>query len=259
MRIKRLHFCLSLLPVFVILSLLIVTPIPVAANPSNADSFIWSNYRWRVSVGEGPHGTLLDQKNVWVDQAGILHLKISFDGQKWTCAQIESVDKFFYGTYTFYVDARIDRLDKNTVLGMWSWGGYATDGLDEIDIEVAKWGNDNYLPGNYSVYPPAEHPELNRQKESKTFPISLNGTYTTHQYIWTEKNITFGSFHGHTTNPANRLNEDAEFNFDRPDDYQMKIPQKPLNVLFNYWLFQNTPPTDTNNLEIKIVKFTYQK
>lgn len=46
-----------------------------------------------------------------------------------------------YGTYTFALASRVDTLDRNAVLGLFTWSGKEPCGQGEIDIEFARWGN----------------------------------------------------------------------------------------------------------------------
>jgi len=60
-------------------------------------------------------------------------------------------------------------MDKNVVLGLFNYSG--NDGFDEMDIEWARWGNENYPNCNFTVWPAKE----GFTNFSKTEEISLKG------------------------------------------------------------------------------------
>jgi hypothetical protein len=90
---------------------------------------------------------------VRLDAKGWLHLCIKKDLSTgdWVCPEITSVRKFGFGAYRFIVEGAIDHFDKNIVLGLFNYSG--NDGLDEMDIEIARWGNPAYPNLNYTIWP----------------------------------------------------------------------------------------------------------
>ena len=81
-------------------------------------------------------------EDVWVDRESRLHLKISKRNDRWYAVEIISEKDFGYGEYSFYLSSRVDLLDKNVVLGLFTWDDntFITDANSEIDIEFARWG-----------------------------------------------------------------------------------------------------------------------
>lgn len=83
-------------------------------------------------------------ENVSVDTSG-LHLAITKRAQTWYAAEVTLNESLGYGTYSFRTSSRLDQLDTNAVLGMFTY-----DYLDpaasyrELDIE--------YSPGS-AVWP----------------------------------------------------------------------------------------------------------
>ena len=69
----------------------------------------------------------------------------------WLCPEVTSLEKFGFGTYQFVVEGAIDHFDKNIVLGLFNYSG--NDGYDEMDIEIARWGNSSYPNLNYTIWP----------------------------------------------------------------------------------------------------------
>ena len=127
----------------------------------------WSGIDWFVKtslrsadsydrVGPGRNYFYDSSDNVWVDTSGKLHLKIVNINNKWTCSEISSAIRMGYGTYRFYVDSRLDNLDKYATFGLFTWSDFASvAGNREIDLEFTTWGDNSILPNNaqYVVQP----------------------------------------------------------------------------------------------------------
>ena len=125
-----------------------------AQKPERTISF--SGYEWSVrntTEKQGPGPNYFSDSCVRLDAKGWLHLWIKKDLSTgdWVCPEITSVRKFGFGAYRFIVEGAIDHFDKNIVLGLFNYSG--NDGLDEMDIEIARWGNPAYPNLNYTIWP----------------------------------------------------------------------------------------------------------
>jgi hypothetical protein len=76
-----------------------------------------------------------------VDASGFLHLRISQQSEKWTCAEVIAPASLGYGTYSFVVNSSLAGFDPNVVLGLFTWSDQEAYAHREIDIEVAQWAN----------------------------------------------------------------------------------------------------------------------
>lgn len=212
----------------------------------------FSGYVWEVRSfdHEGPGPNNWSSDNVWVDQEGYLHLKITQQNGIWSCAELYSTSMGF-GEYEFYVINRIDLFDRNIVLGLFNYPtpSIGPDGTNEIDIEISRWGNSEYPNGNFTVFPAV--PGLHQ--DSHTFNFSLNGTYTTHRFVWTSKEVYFQSLYGHGNDQQNKI---ADWSY-KPKENSQYIPQQPLPIHINLWLFEGRPPTDLQEVEVIISKFKF--
>jgi len=116
----------------------------LAAASAKATTLRFSGYDWTVKAGNGlgPGPCNWSDSNAWVDSDGALHLKLTKVGGTWYCAEIESVQRFGFGEYQFWVEGAIDALDPNVVLGLFNYPPPAVgpDGTNEIDVELARWG-----------------------------------------------------------------------------------------------------------------------
>lgn len=217
----------------------------------------FSGYNWYVksatAVGPGPNNW--NPNNVWVDSQGKLHLTITYNTttNKWECAEIWSTTSLGFGKYEWFVEGRIDMLDKNVVLGLFNYppSTIGPDGTNEIDIEYSKWGDDAADIGNFGVYPAKLI--SNYSKWSMSFPVSLTGTYTTQRFTWSSSSIIFQSLHGWVTDDSNQIFSKTF----TPSKTKAKsyIPQKAEPIYMNLWLFRGNAPSNNTPVEVIISKF----
>lgn len=227
-----------------------------SAQQSAPKTLSFGGYAWEVrpSGKGGPGPNVWNPQNVWLDKAG-LHLKISRvrKGQKteWQCAELYTTQPLGFGTYQFQVIGPIDRLDRYVVLGLFDYPSpeVGPDGTNEIDIEFAHWGHADAPIGNYTIYPAAGKRGPN---DSHTFTFALKGDYTTHRFVRTAEKVSLQSLHGHRDDNNSEI---AGWVYD-PLDKRL-IPQAPLPVHINLWLFQGKAPDDGKEVSITIKKFTF--
>lgn len=195
---------------------------------------------WNVKSGYGNPGSnnwSNSENNVWVDDDGKLHLKIRKIGDTWHCSELISQQSFGYGEYKFYLNSNVEDLDKNIVVGLFTY----LDDLNEIDIEFSRWGSkNNKQVGKYVVQP----------DNSTNFTLNLNGSYSTHRFRWLPDKVSFQSWHGHDKNPTdNTLINEWEYT---GDDIPESSTEK---VHINFWLLGDSPPSDGEEAEIIIEDF----
>jgi hypothetical protein len=201
---------------------------------------------WIVREGpkSGPGPNEWSRSCAWVDDKGWLHLKILQHDGHWQCAEVTTKERLGFGRYQFQVIGPIDKLDKNVVLGLFPYPtpDVGPDGTNEIDIEFARWAIPTAPNGNFTVWPPTR----GRKQSSHTFEFLLDDTYTTHRIIWTPRTILFQSLRGHREDDQSEI---SRYSF-QPADYPDAIPQKPMPLHLNLWLFRGKPPSDGKEVEI---------
>jgi hypothetical protein len=163
-------------------------PAPVLPPPKKLS---FSGYEWTASTGPIFHAgsrNFFDPANVWTDERGALHLRISGSPGKWNAAELKLTRSLGYGTYRFQV-RDISHLEPSAVLTLITWDGVGTESnRRELDIELGRWGyldNDNvhyvvqpyYVPANFVTFraPP--------------------GSYT-HSFRWEPGQVTFSTVVG---------------------------------------------------------------
>lgn len=246
--------------------------------PLPIGSINFSGINWRVKtsgankMGPGPNYFSDSLKNVFVDNQGYLHLKITKDGNSWSCAEVISVPTFGYGTYVFTIDNNMADIDKNVVVGFFTWDSAAfyTQANSEVDIEFSKWGaaNDS-LTLTYSVQPvwfSNPVPYYERSQRPLIAKSKIKNT-ATHAFKWTDTLISWSSFEG-SNFPGN--NQFANWYFDNTNIPRVKIeggnqslpivipgPGGDTHARINLWLLNGLGPSDNNEVELVVKEFKF--
>lgn len=215
-------------------------------------TILFSGYEWEVrniTGTQGPGPNYFSGQSVWVDQKGVLHLYLHKDSLSgdWLCAEITSTENFGYGTYSFAVEAAINKFDKNIVLGLFNYSG--NDGYDEMDIEFGRWGNTSYPNLNYTVWPA----QRGLKNSSYTKEYKQESDYSNEQFKWSRDSVIFSTFNGNTIDSKNLA---ATYSCIQPP---ASISSLQMPVHINLWLFDGNPPDDHKPVEVLIHSFSFQK
>lgn len=214
----------------------------------------FSGYTWNVKsalnskAGPGPNYFSDDVSDVWVDGDGKLHLKIVYRDGKWFCTEVYNQASLGYGEYIFYLESKIQLLDKNIVIGFFTWDNNAPQyNYREIDIEFSKWGIANNQNSQFVVQPYSIQGNIYR------FDTILNDLYSTHKFCWKPDGIIFTSLYGHKSVPV--LPSDIINFWEYAGNYNPPPGQEKIDI--NFWLVNGNPPSDFNNAEIVVKKFEF--
>src|SRR5271155_5168368 len=113
---------------------------PVLPSPKILN---FSGYEWTTSTGPIFHAgsrNFFDPANVWTDESGALHLRISGSPGKWTAGELKLTRSLGYGTYRFQV-RDVSRLEPSALLTLIAWDGVGTESdRRELDVELGRWG-----------------------------------------------------------------------------------------------------------------------
>src|SRR6266702_7028491 len=93
---------------------------PVLPSPKILN---FSGYEWTTSTGPIFHAgsrNFFDPANVWTDESGALHLRISGSPGKWTAAELKLTRSLGYGTYRFQV-RDVSHLEPSALLTLITW------------------------------------------------------------------------------------------------------------------------------------------
>jgi len=225
-----------------------------------ARTISFANYTWEVKrrdfpAGPGPNYFSDSEKDVWVDGNG-LHLTIKNKDGVWYCTEVINQSALGYGAYRFQTNSRVDILDPNIVLGLFTWETVAySEAYHELDAEFARWGNKaNDTNAQFVVQPCSVCPGCG--DNCTRFLVSLNDTdkYVTVYIVWQPGQAEFRAYYGnHLWDPPA---SDLIHKWIKTDG----IPEPGnANARCNLWLFGGIAPTDGNAAEIVISDFAWQK
>src|SRR6201998_1851196 len=116
----------------------------------------FSGYEWTTSSGPIFHAgsrDFFDPANVWTDETGALHLRISGSPGMWNVAELKLARSLGYGTYRFQV-RDVSDLEPSAVLTLITWDGVGTEVTrHELDVELSRWGHLDNTNVDYVVQP----------------------------------------------------------------------------------------------------------
>lgn len=215
-------------------------------------SIDFAGYDWRVRSANdlqtpGPNYFSDAPDHVWLDASGQLHLRAapSADG-RWYCAEIESALSHGYGTYTFNVASRVDQLDPNVAVGLFTWSDDPADYHRELDIEFAAFGERSPRTGRYT-----RQPYTDPNNVYLFVPPATESS--AHSFTWSPSSVLFQSWTG-ATDPS-----DPEAHTDARHTFVGNVPSPGgEHVHMNIWLDAGLPPTDGQSVEIVISNFVFR-
>ena len=216
------------------------------ATPA-APTISWAGHTWRVTNGGMAGVAKGNPANVSIDSHGYVHLRIVKRDGVYTAAEMFSTDMMGYGTYQWWIQGKIDDMDKATVLGLFPYGPVrhiGKDAEDELDIEFSKWNNTlckGACNADFTFYPATGKIYLGPTE--RDFEINLNGgTLTTARLVWTPTSVT-GTIMSGLQPIGTTANVLKTWTF-TPTDPMARIPQQPMPTGMNLWCFKVLPSTD---------------
>lgn len=219
----------------------------------------FSGYTWNIksgaNLGPGKNNWSNSTDDVWIDDQGRLHLRIVKYEKKWYCTEIISQNYFGYGRFYFFLDSRVDQLDPNVVLGLFTYHDVNSNGIiepelgdGEIDIEFSRWGDPQAdFNTTYAVQPIPSDKSTREQ-----FLTQLNGSRSTHSFNWQAREVQFLSMHGLYKTPP-----DDSFIIYQKTIAHANVPgDAPERVHINFWIDTRYPASSP--LEVIINRFAYE-
>lgn len=213
---------------------------PAAPTPTVFQGSSWIVKASAEPVGPGPNYFSDDPENVWVDDAGRLHLRITYRDGQWRSAEVLLDRSLGYGTYRFDIASPVGSLDPNVVLGLFTWSDKRAFNNREIDIEIARWGSTTG-PTNagYAVQPAGRPGNTHRYIQPDTAP-------TSHEFTWEPKRLSFRS----TTNAGDTI---ASWTYTGRD-----VPRSgDERAHINLWLDGGRAPMSGTGVEVVLSSFTF--
>jgi hypothetical protein len=214
---------------------------PVLPSPKILN---FSGYEWTTSAGpifRAGSRNFFDPANVWTDERGALHLRISGGPGKWSAAEVKLTRSLGYGTYRFRL-RDVSHLEPSGLLTLIAWDGIGTESTRrELDVELGRWGylensNVNYVVQPY--YVPANFFSFRAPP----------GAYT-HSFRWEPGQVTFSTIAG-SGNTGDRVINRHVFTSGVPS------PEGKSVRIGLYVFYQGKIPLKSEN-EVIIDKFEY--
>jgi hypothetical protein len=212
----------------------------------------FSGYDWWVKssqdpVGPGPNYFSDSTNNVFVDEQGELHVRITNRSNQWQCAELVSARTFGFGNYRFELASQVDDFDPDIVLGLFTWSDDPAYADREIDIECSRWANASDTNNSQYVVQPYD---LVGHLARFDVPTSISNS--THWFKWESNRVTFQSEVGRYDPSAILTNLISGFN------YNGDTPQTgDENVHINLWLFNGSAPAKNQEKEVIIKNFNF--
>ena len=245
-------------------------------NPTEGDVLTFSRLKWDIKhgnslLGPGPNYFSNSPSDVWIDDQGFLHLTLHEHNGIWYSTEVVSQDTFAYGTYVFTIQGNLNNIDREMVLGLFTWDNntFQEQANSEVDIEFSKWRVDTALHTlQYGVQPIAfgdYNPE--RLDQPNVSSENWNGV-STHAFTWTDTLITWESWLGteygngpplcgwtfDLDNPARIKYE----NGNASDPVIIPAPGNTTNARMNLWLLSGpSGPAIKIGREVIIQKFEF--
>ena len=217
-------------------------PAPVLPSPKILN---FSGYEWTTSSGPIFHAGsrhFFDPANVWTDERGALHLRISGRPGKCTAAELKLTRTLGYGTYRFQV-RDVSRLEPSAVLTLITWDGVGTESTrHELDVELSRWGHVDNTNVDYVVQPyyvPANFVAFRAPP----------GLYT-HTFRWEPGKATFSTVAESANTGDGRVINQHVFTSGVPSP-------EGQSVRIAFYVFNQGPVPQKNENEIIIDKFEY--
>jgi hypothetical protein len=204
----------------------------------------FSGYEWMTSTGPIFHAgsrNSFDPANVWTDERGALHLRISGSPGKWTAAELKLTRSLGYGTYRFQV-RDVSHLEPSALLTLITWDGVGTESTRrELDVELGRWGQLENTNVNYVVQPyyvPANIVAFRTPA----------GVYT-HSFRWEPGQVMFSTVAGSGNTGGRVINQHV---------FASGVPSpEGKSVRISLFVFHQGPIPLKNENEVIIDKFEY--
>jgi hypothetical protein len=209
-----------------------------------AQTISWKGHSWTVTNGGMAGVALGNPANVRIDARGDLHLQIINRKGKWTASELFTTDNLGFGTYQWVVRGDVYKMDKSTVLGLFTYGpagNIGGDGENEIDIEFSQWDKTcGGCDADFTVYPSTGNRKAGGAPSWEDNFFVTGSNVTTARMEWSSGQIVLTLMEG-----AQPIGTTA--NVIRTKTFasnRSNIPQDAVPVGMNLWCFQETPAKD---------------
>ena len=192
---------------------------------SAGDTLLFAGYKWVTKesnerhTGPGRNYFAGGKENIWVDEQGRMHIRMTHRNGRWYCAEARMVESLGYGQYIFNIEPNPAKLDKDLVVGFFTYDHDDTlNHHREIDIEFSNWGNEKNLNSQYVLQPF----EVSENVYRYTTDLSKG---TQHIISWKKNKIAFKSSYVTLKNDSVQLEQYATWTY-KPSKCLKKSTEK---------------------------------
>ncbi len=222
----------------------------------------FSGYTWRVKgstpdVRYGPGGFPFgaDERTVWVDDRGRLHLKVSQIDGVWHSAEVRLTEYLGHGDYRFTTAGRVDELDLNLTFGLFIWEYVARfrersrheNAASEFDIEFGRWKDPERFPMQFVCQP--FQPEGNLW--AYDLKLTDDADVCTHAFRWLPDRVECRGWLGGLDAESDPEAQLADWTYRGRDNPKGK-PQVHINLWCN-----GEPPARGEPVEVIVERFEF--
>jgi len=175
-------------------------------------SLKFSGYDWSVLTIESDKGglsNLYDQENAWTDAGGALHMRITKESDRWSCAEIFLNRSLGYGTYSATV-RDTSHLKPAAVFSMFTFDESTSDQhFREVDTEVGGREAANRNNAEYEIQP--------LYIPGNLFTFSAPAGALTFVLHWESEHATFKTLRGRSAGAGAQVVSEHEFTSGIPE------------------------------------------
>ena len=188
---------------FLVMTLFSILPAPRVAAQAKLprQQFSFSGYTWEIRQTLEPEGPLENyfagrDEAVFLEPDGALRLTVAFKEGVWYASEVFLRKRLGYGTYLFRLETDMSRIDRNLVLGLFTYASNEAYAHREIDIEFSSWGNKKEAPkGQFVVQP------YDGEGNMLLFPLNRLDAKASYSFEWKSDRIEFAAWNGHGDRP----------------------------------------------------------
>ena len=204
----------------------------------------FGGYEWQVRTVRSTRGgrnNNYDPANAWTDESGFLHLRIANNDGEWSCAEVKLSRSLGYGSYRFVV-RDVSHLEPAAVLSMFTWDeAEAGQNHREMNIEIARWGDEASKNAQYVVQP--------YYVPANVIRFNVPAGVLTHSFRWEPGRVAFKTVRGAQADGPNAIAEHI---------FTSGVPSPGgESIHLDLFIFGNETNPLKKDVEVVIEKFEY--
>jgi hypothetical protein len=215
------------------------------SGPTVNTPILFSGYEWRTRTAPSHRGgtmNMYDPANVWTDEGGAMHLKMTKDSGQLTCAEVTLTRSFGNGTYSFVV-RDTSQLEPAVAFDIFTYDYAGGDQNNrEMNIQISRWGDPASKNAQYEIQPFYIPANVAR--------FSVPPGVVTHSFRWEPGRVSFRTFRGDLTERASEIIGEHVFTSGVPSPGAE-------SVRMAIYVFGSQDNLKRNEAEVIVDKFEY--